>query len=71
MTSVVRGGCWGSDEEEGLGIRDGAKVALQRTRSVGRGVLSERLGMMEDGKKKLGNAGCSSRGRLLISRYAV
>lgn len=32
-------------------MRDGDKVALRRTRSVGGGGLAESLGMVEDGDK--------------------
>ena len=46
-------------------------MALRRTRSVGRGGLFDRLGMMGDGDSRWGKAGCSSTGRLLMSRFRL
>jgi hypothetical protein len=72
MGTIVGGieRCEMGNEDEGRGIRDGVKVVLRRTRSVGGGGIFERLGMMDDEKDEDGNAGRSSRGRLLISRFA-
>ena len=56
---------------DGLGIREGVKAVLRRTRSVGTGGLFERLGMMGDSGNKWGKAGCSVKGRLLISRFRL